>query len=139
MSDITKPDAPEPSNAAQEYWGATTEDRLVLPYCRDCEDYFFYPRGYCPNCMSANTEYREASGEAELVSYTTVYRPPAPSLQERAPYINAIVRLEEGVQMMSNIEAESEEHLEVGMPVEVTFVETSGEYKLPYFEPAGGE
>ena len=135
MSDTTKPDAPEPTNATREYWEATSEDRLLIPYCTDCEEYFFYPRGRCPECMSKNVDYQEASGQGELVSYTTVHRPPTPDLQERAPYINALVRLEEGIQMMTGIKAESEDDLGVGMPVEVTFVETTGVFNLPYFEP----
>ncbi len=136
MTNEPKPRAPEPSKATREYWEATKHEQLVLPYCLDCEEYFFYPRGRCPECMTKEVEYREATGRGELVSYTTVLRPPAPDLQERAPYINALVRLDEGVQLMANIEAESEDTLEVGMPLEVTFVETKGEYKLPYFKPA---
>ena len=133
MSDVWY--TPEPTSATREYWDATAEERLVVPYCTDCGDYFFYPRGRCPVCTSPAIEHREATGRATLVTYTTIHRPPVAALREQAPYVNAIVELEEGVRMMANIEAESEADLEVGMPLEVTWAETDGEIKLPNFRP----
>lgn len=125
---------PEPTDATEEYWDATAEERLVVPYCTDCEDYFFYPRHRCPECMSEAVEHRESSGEATLESYTTVYRPPVEQLQAEAPYINALVRLEEGVQLMTNIVADSEDDLSVGMDLSLTWRPTDGDYNLPYWE-----
>jgi uncharacterized OB-fold protein len=138
MSDPPAPSAPDPRNATQRFWEATAENRLLVPFCAACEEYFYYPRGRCPNCASDGVEYREASGRGVLVSYTTVHRPPTDALEQRAPYINAIVRLDEGIRIMTNIEAANEEELSVGMTLEVTFVETDGIYKLPYFEPTNG-
>lgn len=127
--------SPDPSNATKEFWEATKDDRLVIPYCNDCEEYFFYPRRQCPSCMSSDIEYRGVSGRGTLVTYTTIYRAPTKNYQEMAPYVNALIDLEEGVRLMGNIDVESEEELTMGMPVEVTFVETESEYKLPFFTP----
>lgn len=131
-----KPSGPDPSKATQEYWNGTKDNQLRIPYCTDCEEYFFYPRHHCPTCMSESITHREASGRGELVTYSTVIRPPSETYQELAPYINGIVELEEGVRLFTNILAEDESELANGLPVSVTFVETDTEYKLPYFEPA---
>jgi uncharacterized OB-fold protein len=85
--------------------------------------------------MSRDIEFREASGTGTVTSYTTVYRPPVEHLQKQAPYVNALVELEEGVTMMTNLMVESEDDVQIGMDVSVTFVETGGEYKLPCFTP----
>lgn len=127
--------SPEASNATKEFWAATTENRLVLPYCSDCAEYFFYPRRLCPVCMSADVTYQDASGRGTIVTYTTIHRAPTKHYQEMSPYVNALVDLEEDVRVMTNIDVESEDELAVGMPVEVMFVETESEYKLPYFTP----
>jgi uncharacterized OB-fold protein len=55
---------PESTNPTEEYWAATADERLVIPYCLNCETYFFYPRQRCPDCMSSNIEYRESTGRA---------------------------------------------------------------------------
>lgn len=135
MSDDTLPPGPEPANAHEPYWNATKDETLVIPYCNECEEHFFFPRSHCPTCMTDDVDHVEAAGTGELVSYSTVLRPPVPQFQELAPYINGIVKLDEGVQLFTNIEAEDESELEIGMPVEVTFVESDSEYNLPYFKP----
>lgn len=128
--------SPDPSKATEEYWEWTMEDQLAMPYCNECADFFFYPRYRCPICMSSDTEYREVSGRGELATYTTIYRAPTKHYQQMVPYVNALVNLEEGIRMMSNIDVESEDELEMGMELEATFVETETEYKLPIFSPA---
>lgn len=138
MSDkdpTTRPRVPTPSNATREYWEQTKSETLVVTFCNECEEYFFYPRGRCPHCRSEDVEFREVSGRGTVVSYTTVYYPPTDRLRDQAPYVNALIDLEEGVRMMANLEVSDEDEITIGMDVEVTFVETEGEYYLPYFTP----
>jgi uncharacterized OB-fold protein len=127
--------SPNPTNATEEFWERTKADELVLPYCNVCEDFFFYPRDRCPICMATDLEYREASGRGTLATYTVIHRAPTKNYQEMAPYVNALVDLEEGVRLMTNLDVADESDVEIGMPLEVTFVETESEYKLPYFQP----
>lgn len=127
--------SPEPTKATEEYWEHTTEERLAIPYCNDCDDFFFFPRSRCPICMAEDIEFRSVSGAATLVSYTTIHRAPTRNYQEMAPYVNALVDLAEGVRLMTIIDVESEAELSIGMDLDVTFAETESEYKLPFFEP----
>lgn len=127
--------SPEPTNATEEYWEQTKSEQLAIPYCNECQEFFFFPRSRCPTCMAADIEYRPVSGRATLATYTTVYRAPTRNYQDMAPYVNALVDLEEGVRLMTILDVESEDELSIGMDLEVTFAETEGEYKLPFFEP----
>lgn len=127
--------SPDPTNATEEFWERTIDEELVLPYCNDCRDFFFFPRERCPVCMTSDFQYRSASGRGTLVTYTTIHRAPTKNYQEMAPYVNALVDFEEGVRLMANIHVEDESELEIGMPLDVTFEPTESEYKLPYFEP----
>lgn len=127
--------SPEPTKATEEYWNYTTEEQLAIPFCNDCDEYFFFPRSRCPICMSEDIDFRTVSGDATLVSYTTIHRAPTRNYQEMAPYVNALVDLAEGVRLMTIIDVDSEAELNIGMDLEVTFAETESEYKLPFFQP----
>lgn len=127
--------SPEPSNATEEFWERTIDEELAIPYCNSCDDYFFYPRERCPDCMSSDVEYRNASGRGTLVTYTTIHRAPTKHYQEMAPYVNGLIDLDEGVRLMANLDVADESEAEIGMSVDVTFVETESDYKLPYFQP----
>lgn len=133
---MSLPEEPQPENDLnRKYWEHTADEEFVLPYCSHCGEFFFPPRPHCPQCMKKDVAYRPASGRGTLTAYTTVHRPPTSRLQDLAPYVNALVRLEEGPQIMTNILETDEEELEIGMDVELVFQDTDGRYKLPCFQP----
>lgn len=123
---------------AQRYWDGAKRRELWLRHCRDCARNYFYPRDICPACFSRNTEWRRASGRGTVYSYAIVHRPPTPAFRDAVPYIVALVDLEEGGRMMTNLVGvePSPEHITVGMPVQVTFVDVTEEVTLPMFSPA---
>jgi uncharacterized OB-fold protein len=88
----------------------------------------------CTSCQGAHLEWVESCGRGELYSYTIVHRPPRPEFE--TPYVIAIIALEEGWYMLSNLVDCALEHIEVGMAVEVTFKAMSDEITLPMFRPA---
>ena len=133
MSDRTKPTIyPE----TQFYWDGAKAGKLLLNSCTACDKPYFPPRPFCPSCGSRKVEVIEASGKGRLYSYI-INHMPAPGYE--TPFIVAVVQLEEGVRMMSNIlDCPAEpEALELDMPLEVTF-EQRGDIAVPQFRPAGG-
>ena len=72
-------------------------------------------------------------GRAALYSWTVVWRPPNRSF--RVPYAPAVVRLEEGVWMMSAVIGCEPDALHEGMRLAVEFHPASPEITLPYFAP----
>ena len=75
----------------------------MLQYCAACNVYQYYARPLCAKCPAAEPEWREASGNGVLYSYSVVYRGPSPAFQSIVPYVTAIVELEEGPRMFTNI------------------------------------
>ncbi|MFG1945500.1 Zn-ribbon domain-containing OB-fold protein [Nonomuraea sp. NPDC048826] len=128
---------PRPTPDTQPFWDGTAAGELRIQRCRACERHYFYPRPSCPHCGSGAVEWVRASGRATLYSYVINHRP-APGFD--GPYAIAVVELEEGVRMMTNLVgvAPEPENLVLDMPLRVTF-EERGEVRVPLFEPAGGD
>lgn len=136
MSDKFQP-LPKPTPETQHYWDGTKEGELRLQRCSSCSHVYFPPRPFCPECASQDVEVFAASGKGTLYSYVINHR--APKGWE-APYSLAVVQLDEGPRMMTNIIGcpQTPEALQLDMPVEVTFDQVSEEIALPKFKPAGG-
>ena len=121
----------------QPYWDGVQQGRLLLQYCPRCGVYQYYARPLCARCHTADPEWREASGRGVLYSYSVVHRGPTPAFQTTAPYVTAIVELEEGPRMFTNIVDADPGSLRVGTAVNVVFREGPEGLRLPYFRPAG--
>lgn len=117
-----------------EYWEGIDRGELRLQQCVDCGRNIFYPRSVCPHCMSDRLRWITATGRGRIYSYTVVHRSFGP-FADQAPFVVAIVELEEGVRMMTRIVGRREE-VRIDAPVEVTFVQADEELTLPYFKLA---
>ena len=126
---------PVPDAATEPYWNAAREHRLVMPRCMDCGRYHFYPRTLCPYCSSSRLEWTQCSGLGTVYSFTVVHRAPSPAFAAEAPYIVAVVELDEGTRLMTNITGCAPDAVRVGAKVRVTFRQLSGPVTLPVFEP----
>lgn len=126
---------PTPDAATAPYWSAAQEHRLALPRCLDCNRYHFYPRTLCPHCGSARLEWTDCSGRGEVYSFTVVHRAPSPAFAAEVPYVVAVVKLDEGPHLMTNIVGCVPETVRVGAKVRVAFREVSDSVTLPVFEP----
>ncbi|HEU0204480.1 MAG TPA: Zn-ribbon domain-containing OB-fold protein [Burkholderiaceae bacterium] len=116
------------------FWDACSEGRLILPRCNGCQQYFFRPEVACTHCFATDWRWVDASGRATLYSYSIVHRAPAPGF--KTPYVFAIVELEEGVTMFSNIVGCEPEDVRIGMALEVIFEKIAPGVHLPKFRPA---
>jgi uncharacterized OB-fold protein len=118
------------------FWEGTRAGELRLQKCAACSHVYFPPRPFCPQCASANVGILRASGRATLHSYVIHHRP-VPGFTP--PYSIAVVQLEEGPRMMTNIVEieQTPERLLLDMPLEVVFQRMTDEISLPLFRPAG--
>ncbi len=134
-------DRPLPSPITPEtrpYWDGLNENKLMLPKCEACGKAFFYPRILCPHCHSRRITWIEASGRGKLFSFEIVYQKLNRQFNVPAPYVLALIELEEGPRLMSNlvnVEADPA-HLKCDMPVEVVFEKLTDEVTIPLFQPA---
>ena len=89
---------------AEQWWDATREQRFLLQRCEACGHHQHYPRAICTACGSLALIYVQASGRGTIYSFTEVARAPHPAFEP--PYVVALIRLEEGPTVMSNIVGE---------------------------------
>ena len=94
---------PVPTKETKPYWDGCKKHELHIQKCAACNHYQFYPRLYCTACMSDRVEWVKASGRAKVLSFTIVYRPVTQAFAGDVPYVVALVTLDEGPQMMTNI------------------------------------
>ena len=129
---------PKPTPETQEYWDGARRGELRIQRCRSCGKAYFFPRPFCPNCSSKDVEWFTATGKGKLYSYVISHRP-AYGFDDFTPYVIAVVELDEGPRLMTNIigvEARPE-NLPVDLPVEVTWEQLDDEISVPLFKPAG--
>ena len=129
--------APSPQPESDFYWEKCKEGELWLRHCRACDSTYFYPRDICPECFSRDTDWVQSSGKGIVHTFAIVHRGPTPPFRDRSPYVPAIVELEGGARMPTNlVEVEPDpEVIKVGMAVEVVFDPISDAISLPKFRP----
>ena len=129
---------PTASPETKRYWDACKNHELVLPYCRACEKHYFYPRDFCPACFSWDIEWRRCSGRGRIYTFGVQYRAWHPGWAEEVPYVTALVELEEGPRIYSNIvDVEGDpRNLRCDMLVEAVFEDVSDTISLPKFRLA---
>jgi len=127
---------PRIDEESRGYWEALARHELYFQRCRDCGTKRFYPRALCPACLSSATEWVRASGRGTVYSFTVTYQNQAPGFREELPYVLAIVELDEGVRMMTNVVGCAPDAVRVGMRVEVVFEDVTPEITLAKFRPA---
>jgi len=118
------------------FWEGTKSRKLLIQECSNCGKRIFYPKKYCPNCRSTNIKWIESTGEGKVYSFSTLYVGPRPNFEDDVPYTVAIIELNEGVRLMSNIVNCDPKDIKCDMPVKVTFEDVSEEITLPKFEPS---
>ena len=137
MSDYAKP-LPKLTRLNRPYFEGARQGELRLQRCDACANVYFPPRPFCPACASRKVSVFKASGKGKLYSYVINHRPAAPGFTP--PYAIAVVELDEGPRMMSNIVdcPQTPEALELDMKLEVAFEKLDDKITLPLFRPAKG-
>lgn len=115
-----------------EWWDATRDRVLTVQRCLRCENVQLYPRVICTQCGSLELELVPASGRAVVYSHTTVEKSANPEFFA-PPYTVALVRLEEGPTMLTNI-VNADPHDELcDRSVTVTWEALADGRQLPLF------
>lgn len=130
---LPRPISPE---LTRPFWEAAKRHELVMPRCTTCDHLFFYPRSECPRCLSNHLEWVRVSGRGRLHTYTIVYQPANAAFRDDTPYIYAVVQLDEGPRMVSNVVQCDLDAVKVDMPLEAIFDDVTPECTLVKFKPA---
>ena len=129
MADYRGP-LPKKTPETAPFFDGLKARKLMLQRCKGCGPYF-YPRPFCPKCFSWDVEWFQASGKGKLYSYVINYRPP-PFMGED-PIVIAVVELEEGPRLMTNlagVDADPDK-IKCDAPVVIDYVDKTDEVTLP--------
>ena len=126
---------PVPTIDSAPFWKWCRRHELRLQRCADCGTWRYHPRPRCPNCRSATHEWAQASGRGTVHTFTICHPPVLPVFADRVPYNAVVVHLAEGPFMVSNVVECGNDEIQIGMEVEVVFVDVDDELTLPQFRP----
>ncbi len=127
---------PNPTAEMRPFWEALRDRQFVLPQCRICGAWR-WPLAGCrdhPNeAFLGNLKWTPASGKGKVFAFTIHHVAFHPAFQ--VPYVYALIELEEGPVMVSNVVGCDPRAVLIGLPVRVTFRDVGDSYTLPLFEP----
>ena len=124
---------PSMTSDTKFFWDGVRAHRLLIQRCASCGALRHPPRPMCPHCQSLEWDTIESSGRGTVYSFVIPHHPPLPWFPE--PYVVALVDLEEGTRLVSNIVGVAPEAVTIGMPVAVRFEALDGDIVLPLFAP----
>ncbi len=130
---MTSRPLPTPSKISQPFWDSCRDGKMQMQRCADCGVYAYYPVYVCPECASRKLEWTVVSGNGKIHTYTVA---PRSSFDIQGPLIVALVELDEGAMMVSNIVTPAPDKLKIGTKVRVRYEKMSDDITLPMFEPA---
>ena len=130
---MARADIPTIDSSSAPYWEAARDGRLLIAECAACAKVHHYPRPFCPHCWSEDVRPVQAAGTGTLYPYSTVYVNDLAPFTDRLPYVAAIVELDEGPRLITNIvNPDQGNGLAVERPVELR-IEAEQDFALARF------
>lgn len=132
-SDEPCPDALQA--CAAPFWQALRRDELRLPRCRACGHLLFPIGPCCSECLTADFDWPVLSGRGQVWSYVVYHHAFSKAMADKVPYNVAIVRLDEGPQLITNVVGLPNDALRSGLRVRAVFDHADPARSLLRFEP----
>jgi len=134
-----RPKRPRPAITQDNafFFEGAAQGRLLIQRCASCGRLRHPPGPMCGACRSLEWDTVDASGRGVVYSYVVNHHPQVAAFDY--PLVVALVELEEGTRLVSNVVGVDAHDVHVGMPVEVEFVAFDDELTLPQFHPAAGD
>jgi uncharacterized OB-fold protein len=137
MTDMRTPERPQPlhDTVSSGYWEACARGELLVQRCTSCGQLQHYPRVMCTQC-AGEPEWQQVSGRGTVHTFTIIRQNYAKPFRELLPYAVAMIELDEGPMLMSNVTDCDVDDMRIGMAVEVWFDSDGAEGAIPYWRPA---
>ena len=128
---------PVPDPGTQPFWDGLKAGQLRFQRCTSCNKAVFYPRVGCPHCGERKLEWETSSGRGTVHAFTIAHRGVPAAFKGSSPYVVAMVELEEGARMMTNlVDVEpTPEAVKIGMSVQIVFDAVTDDITLAKFKP----
>ncbi|MFN0145467.1 MAG: Zn-ribbon domain-containing OB-fold protein [Dehalococcoidia bacterium] len=130
---ISKP-IPEPDEASRPFFEGGMQGKLMLTRCSDCGAHRMPGRMHCDVCLSTDSAWVQASGRGTVRQFGVMHQKYHPGFFGEMPYNLALIELEEGPRLVSNLVGVANEQIRVDMPVRVDF-EVHEDSAIPKFRP----
>ena len=126
---------PKPARSRDNafFWEGVDEGRLLIQRCTGCGRLRHPPGPMCPACHGFDWEAQQASGRGRVYSFVVAHHPAIPPFEY--PNLIALIELDEGTRLVSNLVGVSPDDVAIGMPVEVVFTRVDPDLVLPLFRP----
>lgn len=98
---------PAVTDLTRPYWEALGQGRLMYMRC-DCGHAWLPARRECPQCLGDKVRWEEAGGKGKLVSWVVYHTAYHEAFKDRLPYNVAVVELDEGPRLITNMVDEHE-------------------------------
>mgnify|MGYP005864352037 CR=1 FL=1 len=134
MTEIAKP-LPQPTIDSAPFWEYCRQHELRMQKCQDCGHVRYPPNVLCPKCLSEKASWEELSGRGTVYSWIIFHQIYHPAFAADVPYPVAIVELDEGPRLLTNIVLCPVDQISIGLPVEVVFEDMTESVALPKFKP----
>jgi uncharacterized protein len=93
---------PVPDAMTEPYWRALDQGHIVFQRCQ-CAHAWLPARKFCPQCLGDNWQWTRAAGKGRLLSWVVYHTAYHPAFAERLPYNVALVELDEGPRLITNM------------------------------------
>lgn len=132
MAEYTKP-LPTLTDENRPFWDGCRQGKLRMQQCDDC-GHIRYPISHCcPKCLSYGFHWQDLSGRGAVFSYVVFHQLYNKAFEQDIPYNVALVQLEEGPRMYSNVVGVDNDAVKVGDKLEVVFDPVTPEITIPKF------
>ena len=115
-----------------EWWAAAKEHKYLVRQCSDCGHKWFPPIfPACARCGSLKPGWFETAGKGVIYSYVVVVQPIVGAFVGTAPYVVAIIELDDcreaggSVTRVAGVMLNDEPEVAIGLPCEVVYEETA--------------
>jgi len=104
----------------EQFYRFCFDNKLMGGRCKKCGKIHIPPRMMCNNCYSKELQWIQLIGKGEVVTYTIIHVAPI-RFEKYTPYIFAIIKLDEGVQIGGIVKASRLEDVHIGSKVVIDF------------------
>ena len=123
----------QPTAYTLPFWEGCRDHKVRYQTCVQCGTVQLIPRTVCTHCHSEELQWKDSAGRGVILSYTTVYRAATPAFKADTPYVIALVDMDEGFRLMTNIRGGASSPAAIGRRVRIGF-EARGDGTLPIAE-----
>jgi len=126
MNAVSHYPLPQPDAQTRAYWDGCAAGQLKYQSCAACGRVQLIPRALCERCQGNDLRWNESGRVGTVLSFTTVHRAPLPVFKAMAPYVIALVDMQEGFRLMANVAAQAAPVIKIGAIVRIGFVQVEG-------------